>query len=325
MNARPMVVAILCGVCASLAAVVVWQKRQLDRASAPAADVADTGAVMLPPAVSPLGDPPAAPPPSGVTPAAAPEAPPPAAAPAPAPKAAAEAAPEKQFMAALAKMVQDPKMKEALRGQQKMAVDMGYGQLFKCLASRPESVEAFKSLLLDRQMAMMDLGLSAVAGKTKEQREADAARIQDVQKEFEAQAQTLLGADDYTLYKDYEETQPERMQVTAFGQSMGGSEALTEAQQHDLIRAMYEERKAFKFSVPTGAGADPAAALTPESSARHLQDLEALQGRYAERAQTILTPAQAEAFRKSQDQQRQMQAMGLRMAVQMMGTTEEEK
>lgn len=321
MNARPMIVAILCGVCASLAAVVVWQKQQLDRA--PAAEPSAPGEVMRPPDVSPLGDAPMVPPPAP-PPEPASEAPaPPAAAPVPAPAPEAEAAPAKQLMAALAKMVQDPKMKEALRAQQAMAVEMGYGQLFKCLASRPESVAAFKDLLLERQMAMMDLGLGVVAAKTKDQREADAKRIQDAQKEFESRAQALLGADDFALYKDYEETQPERMQVTAFGQSLGGADALTEAQQHDLIRAMYEERKAFKFSAPVDAMADPAAVLTPESSARHIQDLEALQVRYAGRAQAILTPAQAEAFRKSQDQQRQMQAMGIRMAVQMMGTTEE--
>jgi hypothetical protein len=322
MNTRAMLVAILCGVCVSLAAVVVWQKQRLDRAGAGSGPAESS--VVLPPAVSPMGEPPAAPPPA--VPRPAPETPV-AAVPAepsgPTSPPAAEKAPAQQFMAALAKMVQDPKMKDALRAQQRMAIDTGYGQLFKCLTSRPESVAAFKDLLLERQMAMMDLGLGVVAAKSTEQREADAKRIQEAQKEFDTQAQGLLGADDYAMYKEYEETQPERMQVSAFGQGLGGSDALTEAQQHDLIRAMYEERKAFKFSVPAGADADPTAVLAPGAASRHVQDLEALQARYMERAQAILSPAQTEAFRKAQDQQRQMQAMGIQMAVQMMGTSEE--
>ncbi len=322
MNTRSLLVAILCGVCVSLAAVVVWQKEKLDRAGAGSGPAGSS--IVLPPAASPLGEMPSPPPPATPPPAVEPPA---AAAPAepvapPAPP-AAEKAPAQQFMAALAKMVQDPKMKDMLRAQQQMAIETGYGPLLKYLTSRPESVAAFKDLLLERQMAMMDLGLGVIAAKSKEEREADAKKIQEAQKDFDTKAQGLLSADDYAMYKEYEETQPERMQVTAFGQGLGGSDALTEAQQHDLIRAMYEERKAFKFSVPAGAGADPAAVLAPGAAARHAQDMEALQARYMERAQAILSPAQTEAFRKAQDQQRQMQAMGIQMAVQVMGTSEE--
>ncbi len=327
MNARPLLIAILAGVCVSLACVVVWQKQQLDRkAEAPG------GPPMLPPAVSPIGAPPdeaatarrtaeAAEP---VAAAPMPPSEPAAAGPSQDPSAGAEKPAAQQFMAALAKMVQDPKMKEALRGQQRMAVDMGYGQLFKCLTSRPETVTAFKNLLMERQMAMMDLGLGVVAATTKEQRAADAQKVQAMQKDFDSRAQSLLGAEDFALYKDYEDTQPERMQVTAFGQSLGGADALTEAQQHELIRAMYEERSAFKFSVPTDVGSDPSAMLATGAASRHVSELKVLQTKYMDRASSILTPAQAEAFRASQEQQAKMQEMGIQIGVQMMGAPAEE-
>ena len=321
MNTRFLVVAILCGVCASLAAVVIWQKQQLDHAKAGAT----AGPVVLPPDISPLdasekrhpAPTPVSEPIRG-TPAPAASAEP---ADPPPPKAAEKPAAQ-QFMAALAKMVQDPKMKDALRSQQRMMVDTSYGQLLKCLTAQPETIQAFKDLLLDRQVAMMDLGMGVISAGSKEEREAQAQKIQAIQKDFDAQVQALLGTDDYTMYKQYEETQPERMQVNLFNQSLGTDSTLTEAQQHELIRAMYEERTAFKFSVASGPGQDPSALLDPAAAARHLEEMETLQTRYAERAQTILSPAQMESFRKSQDQQRQMQKMGIQMAIQMMGTTD---
>ena len=56
-----------------------------------------------------------------------------------------------------------------------------------------------------------------------------------------------------------------------------------------------------------------------------MQELETLQARYTARAQAVLSPSQFEAFRKSQEAQRRMQEMGLRMAAQMMGAPEEGK
>ncbi|MBU4459833.1 MAG: hypothetical protein KJ579_04635 [Verrucomicrobia bacterium] len=322
MKTRSLLVAILCGVCATLVAVVVWQKRQLDNA---AASVPSPVSVVLPPAVSPDGDVPAAkesvaeaPKPAPSIAAPVPAAVPPAKAPDPGP-------PAKQLMAALAKMTKDPQMKDALREQQRMAMDMTYGQLFKYLAARPETVGALKDLLLERQMALMDAGLGVMAASSAEQRTADGKKIVEMQKDFDTRIQGLLGADDYGMYKEYEDTQPERMQVTMFGQSLGGAEALSDAQQHDLIRAMYEERKAFKFSLPSDPSQDPSALFAPGAATRHVQELETLQARYTARAQAVLSPSQFEAFQKSQEAQRRMQAMGIRMAAQMMGAPEEGK
>jgi hypothetical protein len=328
MNARLFPIAILAGVCASLACVVVWQKQQLDcKAEAPATPA------VLPPAVSPMGEPPdeastvrrtaeAAEP---VAPAPMPPSGPAAAGPTPNPVSGAEKPAAQQLMAALAKMAKDPQMKDALREQQRMAMDMTHGQIFKYLASRPETVGALKDLLLERQMAMMDIGLGVMTASSAERRTADGKKILEMQKDFDTRIQGLLGTDDYAMYKDYEDTQPERMQVTMFGQSLGGAEALSDAQQHDLIRTMYEERKAFKFSIPTDPGQDPSALLAPGAAARHMQELETLQARYTARAQAVLSPSQFEAFRKSQEAQRRMQEMGLRMAAQMMGAPEEGK
>lgn len=323
MKTRSLLVAILCGVCVTLAAVVAWQKKKLDNAAASVPSPVSGGKVALPPAVSPEGEAPAAPRP--VAPVPPPPVAPPVRATVPPEKAGAGDPPAKQMMAALAKMAKDPQMKDALREQQRMAMDMTYGQLFKYLASRPETVGALKDLLLERQMAMMDIGLGVMTASSAEQRTADGKKIQEMQKDFDTRIQGLLGADDYAMYKDYEDTQPERMQVTMFGQSLGGAEALSDAQQHDLIRTMYEERKAFKFSIPTDPGQDPSALLAPGAAARHMQELETLQARYTARAQAVLSPSQFEAFRKSQEAQRRMQEMGLRMAAQMMGAPEEGK
>lgn len=206
MNTRSLLIAILCGVCVTLAGVVAWQKKQLDNAAAAAPSAATAGPVVLPPAVSPEGDARAAPGPVAVS------APPrsaatPGGAVLPPAKAGSPETPAKQMMAALAKMAQDPQMKDALREQQRMAVAMTYGQL----------------------------------------------------------------------------------------------------------------------SIPADPGQDPSALLAPGAAARHVRELETMQARYAARAQAVLSPAQFEAFQKSQEAQRRMQAMGIRMAAQTMGAPEEGK
>lgn len=229
---------------------------------------------------------------------------------------------KKPPMGQLAEMLKTPGMKDVIRAQQKGTMDITYASLYDYLKLPPEKLEAFKGLLLDRQMALMDVGLAMMdASLSDEEKKASAAKAAEIKKQFDEQIHAFLGEENAEVYDQFEDTQPERTQVHFFKQALAGSEPLTEAQEHDLITAMHEERKDFAFSTdfedPANMGGNT---FTEERIVKHMEELSALQERNATRAAGILNETQLKGFKASQEQQRSMQEMGLRMASQMFGS-----
>jgi hypothetical protein len=225
-------------------------------------------------------------------------------------------------MAGLAQMMKNPGMRDMIRAQQKGQQDMMYGSLFKCLQLPEADMESFKSLLLDRQMALVDSSMDMMSGEaTPEEKKAAAEKMKETTAAYDAQIKALLGDDNYTLYKSFEETQAERMQVTMFKGSLAAGDQLTDEQEDSLIRSMHEARNNFKFSVPELAdqkAADPSM-FTPERITKMLEDSAKLQEQYVAEAAKVLSPAQLELFKANQKQQQAMQEMGMRMAAKMFG------
>jgi hypothetical protein len=222
----------------------------------------------------------------------------------------------------IASIMKNPGMKEMIRAQQKGQLEMMYGPLLKCLQLSDADLEKFKSLLLDRQMALVDSSMEMMnSAATPEEKKAAADRIKEMTAAYDAQAKELLGDDNYTLYKSFEETQAERMQVTMFKGSLTGADQLSVEQEDSLIRAMHDERTTFKSAVP-GFGdqqtPDPSQ-FTPERITQFLEESAKLQEQYVTKAATILTPTQLEQFKANQKQQQAMQEMGMKMAAKMFG------
>ena len=225
-------------------------------------------------------------------------------------------------MAGLAKMMKNPGMKDMIRAQQKGQQDMMYGSFFKCLQLPEADMASLKSLLLDRQMALVDSSMDIISGEaTPEAEKAAAEKIKETTAAYDAQIKALLGDDNYTLFKSFEETQAERMQVTMFKGSLAAGDQLTDEQEDSLIRSMHEARNSFTFSVPELAdqkAADPSL-FTPERITKMLEESAKLQEQYVAEAAKVLNPAQLELFKANQKQQQAMQEMGLKMAAKMFG------
>jgi len=223
-------------------------------------------------------------------------------------------------MSGIAGMMKNPQMKEMVRGQQKMMLDRQFGSLFNYLSTRPQAeLDALKQLLEDRQMALVDTGLAMMSGSTEERKQA----IEDskaIKAEYDKKIEDLLGAQDYDVFKQYEATAGERMQVQMFKDSLPADAALTDQQENDLILAMADETKALPASslLNKGQKADPSQ-FTEESITAAMKQMEQLQKHYAERAATILTPAQLEQFAKWQQQWVAMSSASLKMAQTMFG------
>jgi hypothetical protein len=228
-------------------------------------------------------------------------------------------------MADIARMMKNPGMKDMMRAQMKGQQDMMYGSLFKYMQLPEEDMETFKSLLLDKQMALVDISMEMLGGATTPEDQARIAdQIETATTEYNDRIRELLDDDTYALYQSYEATQPERMQVTLFKGGLKPDDQLTEEQEDKLIKAMHAERTGFKFSgldITDQKNTD-LSQLTPEKIETFFKESARLQERSALQAASILTPPQLEQFKASQKQQQAMQEMGLKMAAKMFGAKE---
>jgi hypothetical protein len=230
-------------------------------------------------------------------------------------------------MSGIAKLLKNPGMKDMIRAQTKGQIDLMYGSLYKYLELPEADLETFKTLLLDKQMALVDSAMDMMNNAaTPEERKAATDRISEITAEYDAQIKAFLNDDAYDLFQSFEATQPERMQVTMFKGTLDAADAITEEQEDKLIKAMHNQRTNFKFSLE-GFGdnkIDDPSKLTPELIAALSKDMAKLQDQYTAQAASILTPGQLEQFKNNQEQQRAMQEMGMKMAAQMFGKSSEE-
>ena len=222
------------------------------------------------------------------------------------------------FFSGLAGMMKNPQMKEMVRAQQKMMINQMYGALSKYMDLSADQMDALKNLLSERQMAMMDAGLSMMGGSESDRKQA-AEDTKAIKADYDQKIKDLLSPQDYQVFQDYEKTVSERMQVQMFKNALPADAALTDQQEYDLISAMYEERKALPASsLLNNQNSDPSQ-LTEEKIDQALKMLEQLQQAYTNRAAAILSPQQFQQFQQFLDQQHAMQTMGLKMAAQMFG------
>jgi len=221
-------------------------------------------------------------------------------------------------MSALAEMMKNPQMKEMMHAQQKVAIDGMYGSLSKYLNLSTNEMDSLKELLLQRQMALMDSGMSMMGGSEADRKQA-AEDAKTLKTDYDKKIQDLLGTQDYPVFQDYEKTAADRMSVQMFKGSLPADATLTDEQEESLIAAMSEERKALPpTSLMNSQSADPSQ-LTEERMAETLKQMQGLQQRNAQRAASILTPAQLDQFTKFQQQMNSMAAAGMKMAAQMFG------
>lgn len=229
-----------------------------------------------------------------------------------------------EMFAGIGSMMTNPAMKEMIRQQSKMQLEMQFGRLFKFLNRSPEQVEALKAILMDRQMALMDGGMAFMTGGgSPEERKQKAKELQTVKESYDKKIAELLGTEDYDAFKQYENTQPERMQTEMFKSMISSSaEPLTEQQEYDLVNAMYSARTNLPatslLNQKPDAPPDPSQ-FTPESIDQALKQSERLQAQYLASAQTILSAAQFQQFQQFATQQKQMTEMGMKFAAQMFG------
>ncbi len=229
-----------------------------------------------------------------------------------------------RMTSAMRQMLDTPGMKEMMKQQSLVQIDMLYARLFDEFQLNPEERENFRQLLAARTAAQQELGLKLMAEETTdEQRRRITADYDTAKKASDQAIRTFLSHDsDYQRFQYWEESAPERMQF----EMMGGrshfataGQPLTPAQEEQLIGTMVTVRNS-PSDLPDLAKPEN---LTPgnlsdDMITRQLQRYDHSAQTIAQQAAAYLSPVQLEGLAKFIEQQRAMTEMGLKMSNSMM-------
>jgi hypothetical protein len=226
-------------------------------------------------------------------------------------------------MKGFAKMLSDPAMKDMIKANSRMQIESMYRDVFDLLELDENQRANLEKILADRTNAQFEIGMSFMNGgaMTDAERKAKGEEMKKAMTESEERLKAELGEEKFAMFKRYEESQGERMQLKTFsGMLREQSLELSEAAESELMTAMFEERKNFKFDNDLGRpDQTDFSKFNDASISRFTEQSAELRGKILSRARNILTSDQIEVFQKAQDQQANMEQMGLRMARSMIG------
>lgn len=228
----------------------------------------------------------------------------------------------KSMAEGLAKMMGDPKMRDMMKAQARMGIDMMYRDLFDLLNLPEPQRTQFEKLITEKATAGMDAGFALMSGdKTAEEKKAAGEEVKAKTEEIEKKIKDLLGQEDYDRVKRYEDSTMERMQIKTFSNMLATKDlTLDEATETKLMDAMYQEREKFPFAKNFVDQHNPdISRFTAENAAKFGEEYAQLNQKIAERATGILSPAQLEVFRQSQEQHVNMTKMQMEMGAKMFG------
>src|ERR1043166_848615 len=226
----------------------------------------------------------------------------------------------------LSKMMENPDMKKMIREQQKAALKMIYGDLFKDLNLTDEEKTKLSDILTDKQMKAMEKGSEFLKDSDNVDKEAMGKEFAAQQKATDAEIKGLLGDDRFKQFEDYNKNIGNKMAVNQFkGQLADGKNALVDEQSKQLMQVMREESEA--VSAKEGIGAEgQAKAMQDWKNLVSDDEMNKLFGRQEEinqrvlaRVPTFMNQEQVDAFAAFQTNQIALQKMSLQMARQMMG------
>jgi len=143
----------------------------------------------------------------------------------------------------LATLLDNPEFNKLWNSQQKMGLDSRYCALFKSLNLSTADLEKFKSLLVDKQNAAMDvLGAAREQGlnpRDPADRAQVATLLQNAQAQVDNNIRQTLGDAQFAQYQNYEQTLPQRSIVNQLTQSLSyTSSPLQDSQAEQLVNIL---------------------------------------------------------------------------------------
>lgn len=207
---------------------------------------------------------------------------------------------------ALARLLDNPEFFQALEMHRQATLDARFAGLFRRLALGAEELAAFKRLLTEKENVALD---AVAVGETLPEGplpvETLQASVTAARAKVEEAIRASLGGDRYAVYREYEQTQPQRAVVAQLEQRLSYSAApLAPAQAEALVRILATHAPESAPAGPSatavvvGTGA-PAAVerLQAETAAAKVSDAALSE------AQAVLTGPQQAALRQIQAEQ----------------------
>ncbi len=232
------------------------------------------------------------------------------------------------FSGMMKEISKNPEMREMIKKQQKAMfgpiTEKNYGKLFAQLGLSPEQSSGLKELIVNKQLAAADAGMSMFDGDMDATKRAELSKqMKAANDDADAKIKEFLGDANFSQFQSYEKTMADRMAVSGFKDQLDASAPLTDVQEDQLFQAMTQERQNFKFTTDLSDkskfNGDFSSMLDPDKMNTFFDELSKLNQQYLQRAQGILNTDQLASFQKFLDGQQAMQKMGLQMAAKMFG------
>jgi len=213
-------------------------------------------------------------------------------------------------------LMENPEAQRLLAIQQKSALDSRYSALFQSLHLSPAQLEQFKSLLVEKQNAVIDVLAAARAqGMTgPESRATLTQMIQSSQAEVDQSIRTTMGDAVFAQYQGYEQTLPQRNTVGLLNARLSYSGQPLNPQQSDQLVQILAET--------SPAPANRAGAGSPGNRPGGIFNLTSvpITDAAVAQSQTVLSPSQVQAMQQLQQEQQAQQQLRQLLRNQVPGT-----
>ncbi len=236
-----------------------------------------------------------------------------------------EPASGRRMMENIAKMMDNPTMNKVMEAQQRGTVGALYADMLEYLNLNKEETQYFMDLLMYRQMKQVDMAMKMMGGQlSDEEKEALGKEVEEAQNIFEEEMKKFLNSEeDYNEFEYYEKTMGERMMLSQMDKDLSGTDsALSDATYRELLGIMHDERENFDFNSNLNDQENmdmSAERFSKDNVQNYANDVQNLNDAICQKAQSILTPEQYDAFVASLKTFTDMQLAQLEMAAQMFG------
>ena len=221
------------------------------------------------------------------------------------------------FSKNIRKMWDNPAGKSMMSQGVKIAVAMMYEDFIVTLDLTDEEAEHFRELLGSEMATQQEVGMKIMSASPEERIELG-KEIAERNKQIEEDIKTFLNnEEDHEAFKSYKDRLPEKQQLEGVRATMAAKNAaMDEETEGKLIEAMYKART--QPGLADFSGKNAYAEMGKEDMMENFEQTWESQQEMLQGEVGFLSEVQKEAFFEHQNQMKEFQMMGLKMAEQMM-------
>lgn len=221
----------------------------------------------------------------------------------------------RDFADGLASLLGDPEFAKLWSGQMKTRLLNANADLIKKLNLSPDEALKFADLLVERQLAAMDvLSAARAEGLTgRESRDEIRDLVRQVNTDINDQIKALLGDDRYSQYRNYQQTRAQRAEVAELDRRLGyAGMSLQNYQTETLVQILAETSPQAqggnrfgggRGGFDIGRGGILVSTVAGAVGSRGGGGGTTITNDAVTRAQTVLSPAQLDVFKQMQQEQ----------------------